>query len=181
MGCAKPKSFFEHAQNVWIQIIMRMIKVSSGPLFFMHAFYSIQYFCWRTVKALIRLRACASWSGPLLYAYARRHIFAWCNPYQVFRTVREPLFSVDTLCFQVLDVGTTYSCEQQNQPKYQGTMKTETDQCICAVWSENMLCTLLIASELRVSPDGEPRLYSVFVRVQANLCLGRAHKVHFLT
>ena len=35
----------------------------------------------RQQKALIRLHGCAGWSGPLLVAYARRHVFAWCKPY----------------------------------------------------------------------------------------------------
>ena len=29
------------------------------------------------MKALIRLRVCAGWSGPSLSAYARRYVFAW--------------------------------------------------------------------------------------------------------
>ena len=31
----------------------------------------------RTTKALIRLRGCAVWSAPLLFAYDIRHIFTW--------------------------------------------------------------------------------------------------------
>ena len=31
----------------------------------------------RTTKALIRLRRCAGWSAPLLFAYDIRHIFSW--------------------------------------------------------------------------------------------------------
>ena len=31
----------------------------------------------RTTKALIRLRGCAGWSAPLLFAYGIRHIFSW--------------------------------------------------------------------------------------------------------
>ena len=31
----------------------------------------------RTTKALIRLRGCAGWSAPLLFAYDIRHIFSW--------------------------------------------------------------------------------------------------------
>ena len=33
---------------------------------------------------LIRLRGCAGWSAPLLFAYAIRHIFAWPGPYVFF-------------------------------------------------------------------------------------------------
>ena len=35
------------------------------------------------MKALIRLRECAGWSGPSLSAYARRYIFTWCHPNNV--------------------------------------------------------------------------------------------------
>ena len=31
----------------------------------------------RTTKALIRLRGCAGWSAPLLFAYDIRHVFSW--------------------------------------------------------------------------------------------------------
>ena len=31
----------------------------------------------RTTKALIRLRGCAGWSAPLLFAYGIKHIFSW--------------------------------------------------------------------------------------------------------
>ena len=31
----------------------------------------------RTTKVLTRLRGCAGWSAPLLFAYGIRHIFAW--------------------------------------------------------------------------------------------------------
>ena len=30
-----------------------------------------------TIKALIRLRGCAGWSAPLLFAYDIRHVFSW--------------------------------------------------------------------------------------------------------
>ena len=33
-----------------------------------------------TTKVLIRLRGCAGWSAPLLFAYGIRHIFAWPGP-----------------------------------------------------------------------------------------------------
>ena len=35
----------------------------------------------RTTKALIRLRGCAGWSAPLLFAYIIRHIFSWPGSY----------------------------------------------------------------------------------------------------
>ena len=77
MGCVKRKSVFEHAQNVWIYIIMYMRKVSFGHLLFIETFYNIQWFRLRAVKALIRLRGCAVWSRPSLSSYARRHVFAY--------------------------------------------------------------------------------------------------------
>ena len=66
MGGAKQKSAFRHAQNL-IQIILRMRKIS-WILLSIHTFCSIQWFCLRRVKALIRLRTCAVWSGPSLSA-----------------------------------------------------------------------------------------------------------------
>ena len=36
----------------------------------------------RTTKALIRLRGCAVWSAPLLFAYDIRHIFSWPGSYR---------------------------------------------------------------------------------------------------
>ena len=41
IGRAKRKSAFEHAQNVRIHIILRMLNVSSGPLFSIHTLCSI--------------------------------------------------------------------------------------------------------------------------------------------
>ena len=41
----------------------------------------------RTTKVLIRLRGCAGWSAPLLFAYVIRHSFAWPGP-------NEPLASI---------------------------------------------------------------------------------------
>ena len=37
----------------------------------------------RTTKMLIRLRGCAGWSAPLLFAYGIRHIFAWSSPFMM--------------------------------------------------------------------------------------------------
>ena len=74
MCLVKRKSAFEHAQNVRIHINMHMRKLSSGHLLSIETFYSIQWFCLQTAKALIRLRGCAGWSGPSLSAYTRRHV-----------------------------------------------------------------------------------------------------------
>ena len=57
--------------------IQRIRKLSFVPLLSIDTFYSVQWFCQRTAKTLIRLRRCAGWSGPSLSAYARRHFFAW--------------------------------------------------------------------------------------------------------
>ena len=58
--------------------ILRMSKVPPGPLLpllSIHTFCSSQWFCWGRVKALIRLRGCAVWSGPSLSKYDRKYIF----------------------------------------------------------------------------------------------------------
>ena len=36
----------------------------------------------RTTKVLIRLRGCAGWSAPLLFAYDTRHVFSWPGSYE---------------------------------------------------------------------------------------------------
>ena len=79
-GRIKRKGAFVHAQNIRIHIILRMRKVPSGHLLSIETFFSIKQFCLRTVKAQIRLRGCAGWSGPSLSAYAHRHVFAWRGP-----------------------------------------------------------------------------------------------------
>ena len=38
----------------------------------------------RTTKVLIRLRECAGWSAPLLFAYGIRHVFSWPGSYYIF-------------------------------------------------------------------------------------------------
>ena len=43
IGHVKWKSAFEHGQNVQIQIILHMCKVSSEPLLSIHTFCSIQW------------------------------------------------------------------------------------------------------------------------------------------
>ena len=49
--------------------------VSSGHLLTIDTFYNIQWLWQRTTNVLIRLCACAGWSGPSLPAYTRRHVF----------------------------------------------------------------------------------------------------------
>ena len=69
-----------HAQNMRIHISRHMRKISSGQFLPIEIFYSIPWFCLRTENALIRLRGCAGWSGPSLFAYARRLIFTQRGP-----------------------------------------------------------------------------------------------------
>ena len=57
-----------------------MRKVSSEPLLSIHTFCSIQWFCSQTVKALIRMRIRAVWSGPSLSAHAWRRVFCLMQP-----------------------------------------------------------------------------------------------------
>ena len=67
------KKAFEHAQKVQTRIILHMCKVSSMHLLFIETFYSIQWFCLWTAKALIRLHGCTGWSGSSLSTYTWRH------------------------------------------------------------------------------------------------------------
>ena len=46
----------------------------------------------RTTKALIRLRRCAGWSVPLLFAYDIRHVFSW--PSSIESTVYNQCYSI---------------------------------------------------------------------------------------
>ena len=90
MTHVKRKRSVEHAQNMCIHIIRCMRKVSSGPLLSSYTFYSIQWFRLRAVKALIRVRGCAGWSGPSLSAYARIDVFEWRCPNNVGCDQQEP-------------------------------------------------------------------------------------------
>ena len=36
----------------------------------------------QTTKVLIRLRGCAGWSAPLLFAYGIRHVFSWPSSFE---------------------------------------------------------------------------------------------------
>ena len=53
--------------------------------FFIDTFCRFQWFCYRTAKALIRIRGCAGWLGHTLPAYARRHVLACRGPYNVIK------------------------------------------------------------------------------------------------
>ena len=68
-------------QNAQIQIILRMLKVSSDFCLSIHTIYGIQWFCYGEMKALIRQRGYTGWSGLSLSACARGHVFLWRCPY----------------------------------------------------------------------------------------------------
>ena len=67
-------------QYTQIQIILRMRKVSSGPLLSIHTFCSRHWFCKRTVKILIDCVECTGWSGPALSACALKTGFRIARP-----------------------------------------------------------------------------------------------------
>ena len=54
----------------------------------------------RTTKALIRLRRCAGWSAPLLFAYDIRHIFSWRGSHVCCRYSLELLPRDDSVEYQ---------------------------------------------------------------------------------
>ena len=73
LGITRLKSVLEDAQNLQVQLILLTCRVSSGSLL------SIDTFC-----SMILLvdsegpdQITQLWSGPSLYAHARRHIFTW--------------------------------------------------------------------------------------------------------
>ena len=77
----KRKNAFKMRRMRRLRSFYACVKYHSGICSpFIHSECSIQWLCWRTVKALIRLRGCAGWSGPSLSAYTRRHVFAWRGP-----------------------------------------------------------------------------------------------------
>ena len=55
--------------------------VWSGTLLHLVMSCSAQWFYKRTAKVLIRLRGRAGWSGPSLFACARKVVFAWRGPH----------------------------------------------------------------------------------------------------
>ena len=81
LGSVKQKSAFEHAQNLHSDHPCACAKGHPGIVLSIHIFCSIQLSCSWTVNALIRQRGCVGWSGPSLSAYARRHVFAWRDPF----------------------------------------------------------------------------------------------------
>ena len=87
--CIKRKSAYKHVPYAQIQIILRMRKISFRPLLSIHTSYSIHWSCWRTVKALIRLRGCICqktrfrqarpiWDGKTKPFKPKRSIFEVC-------------------------------------------------------------------------------------------------------
>ena len=53
------------------------LKIKISPLGSLHTELSVK----RITKALIRLRACAGWSAPLLFANPRRQVLSRQGPY----------------------------------------------------------------------------------------------------
>ena len=102
-----------------------MHKLSSGHLLSIETFCSSQWFWLLAAKALIRLRGCAIWSGPLLSAYARRLVFAWLGPYNlkilkqrfvvksvicIRRELSDPVFGTNDVCLDKIDESSNWRC-----------------------------------------------------------------------
>ena len=60
-------------------------KLAWGLKFWLQKLRDITLSRQRTTKGLIRLRGCAGWSAPLLFAYDIRHVFSW--PSLITKTV----------------------------------------------------------------------------------------------
>ena len=66
----KKKNAFKHSQRVRIHILHMCNLIWAFVT--TETLYSIQWFCLRTAKALIRLHICAVWSGPSLSAHDQK-------------------------------------------------------------------------------------------------------------
>ena len=95
MGRVKRKCAFEHAQQAYIQIFLRIRKVS-GPLLSTHTFCSIKWLCQRTVKALIRLRGCAGHLG-ICFPFMPKHTFSHGAVYIICKAVEVHLCHMRTV------------------------------------------------------------------------------------
>ena len=87
-----------------------MRRVPTRSFLYIQAIYSSQWFCWRIVKALIRLRGCAGWSGPSLSAYAQRQallMIQWSDSLQLhdLQVCRQ---NVGTYCIRTIIPSTRY-------------------------------------------------------------------------
>ena len=89
LGRSKQHSAFEHAQNVQIHIILRMRKVSSGPLLSFDEFYSIKLFWKRTAKGPDRTAGRAFWSGLSLSTQAPKAYFCLARLNYIVLTASE--------------------------------------------------------------------------------------------
>ena len=56
-----------------------------------------------TTKVLIRLRRCAGWSVPLLFAYGIKHVFAWPGPFYSRLKVLSKRFKCSILVWNYSD------------------------------------------------------------------------------
>ena len=59
----------------------------------------------RTVKALIRLRGYAGWSGTLPVAYARRHVFVRAQPIRAYANIEYPDQSARIKIYTLIHMG----------------------------------------------------------------------------
>ena len=130
------------------------------PLPSIHTFCSILRFCKRAVNALIRLRRCAGWSGPSLYAYAERHVFAWRGPYNVWRLQIVPANYV------ALSFSPSIVSNQTN-------LLTDTDSSTTIIGAETSEMYLLVCAPNEDSdqPAHPHSLISVSVLDRKKLCI----------
>ena len=137
-----------------------MCKVSSDTLLYVHTFCSIQWFRKRTVKALIRLRGHAGWSGPSPSAYALRHVFAWHGP-EGRRKKMNRGTSFPTISLYVCPAKTQISLcifigwSESSLPAWRRFGSLQSTVCYailirppgCAVWSESSVSAHVILYE----------------------------------
>ena len=71
-----------HIWTVKVKMSVHIHAVWSGHSLFVNIYYSIYWFCKRTMKASISLRECVGWSGPSLSANCIRTLFVRCASYK---------------------------------------------------------------------------------------------------
>ena len=118
------EKILSHVQNACIQITLRMRKVSYGLLLSVYTFCSIQWFCQRTVKALISLRGCAGISGLSLSAHARKYVFAWRSRYDIHSCKLLLIWNYSRMPVPVSNMKLYY----ENQQLLQDSVA---DACVC--------------------------------------------------
>ena len=80
------KGLLCHMWTVKVQISMCICAVWSGHSLFVDIYFNIHWFFKRATKAVISLRKCAGWSGPLLPVNVQAHQGLCCP--QMRRTIR---------------------------------------------------------------------------------------------